>query len=134
MSDGYSYLTDHLAQGSKPPTGVRLPFDTIVLAAVEYQPDMPGIEVLRAPLEDSGPPPTIADRAVIYSAAHEVANRLRAGRRVLVTCYQGRNRSGVIAGLALVDLGMPGLQAAQRIQRIRNGLTNPYFYEMVVRS
>jgi protein-tyrosine phosphatase len=132
---GYSYLlaSGQLAQGSAPPRGVRLPFDAIVLAAMEYQPDLPGHDVLRAPLDD-GPPPTQGERALIRRSAHEVARRVRAGQRVLVTCWQGRNRSGVIAGLALVDLGLPGSQAAQRIRRTRNGLTNPYFFEMVARA
>lgn len=132
---GYSHLLSggRLAQGSAPPPNVSLPFDVIVLAALEYQPEMPGYEVLRVPLDD-GPPPSPQTRAEIRAAAGEVARRVRAGQRVLVTCWQGRNRSGVISGLALVDLGVPGTWAAHRIRRIRNGLTNPHFYEMVIRS
>jgi protein-tyrosine phosphatase len=132
---GYSHLlaNGRLAQGSFPTRGVRLPFDVIVLAAMEYQPDLPGHEVWHVPLDD-GPPPSQAERAWIRAAARGVAQRVRAGQRVLVTCWQGRNRSGVIAGLALTDLGVPGPQAAQLIRRTRNGLTNPYFHEMVIRS
>lgn len=129
---GYSYLMPGglLAQGSAPPPGVRIPFDTIVLAAMEYQPDLPGYEVLHAPLDD-GPPPSPRERALIRETAHRVARRVRVGKRVLVTCQQGRNRSGVISGLALVELGLPGDRAARRIRRIRNGLTNVYFLKMV---
>lgn len=133
---GYSYLMAGsylLAQGAAPPSSVQLPFDTIVLAAMEYQPDMPGYEVLRVPLDD-GPPPTPEERTLIRATARDVARRVRAGRRVLVTCWQGRNRSGVIAGLALVELGLPGPRAARRIQRLRNGLTNPHFLDMVIGS
>lgn len=136
MGDGYSYLlaSGLLAQGSKPPVGVPLPFDTIVLAAEEYQPHMPGaFEVLHVPLDDSGPPPTAHERRLIYENASRIARRVRAGRRVLVTCWQGRNRSGVLSGLALRELGVPGIEAARLIQRIRKGLTNRYFYEMVIR-
>lgn len=133
---GYTYLTNDglLAQGSVPPTNVSLPFDTIVLAAREHQFRMPKFtgEVIYAPLDDSGPPPTLAERELIKRTASRVAQRIRAKRRVLVTCHQGRNRSGVIAGLALVELGLPGPRAAERIKRIRNGLTNRYFHEMVV--
>lgn len=131
----YSYLlaNERLAQGSAPPRGVRLPFDVIVLAAMEYQPELPGHEVWHVPLDD-GPPPSTTERAWIRAAARGVAQRVRAGQRVLVTCWQGRNRSGVIAGLALVDLGHPGPRAAELIRRTRNGLTNPYFHEMVIRS
>jgi protein-tyrosine phosphatase len=134
--NSYSYLFDkRLAQGAAPPANVRLPFDTIVLAAIEYQnPKLPDYELIRAPLSDNGPPPTDFERKLIRIAAHEVAEQVRSGRKVLVTCWQGRNRSGVIAGLALRELGFSGPRAALLIQRIRNGLTNSYFREMVVRS
>jgi protein-tyrosine phosphatase len=130
---GYTYLLDgRLAQGSAPPADVPLPFETVVLAAKEYQPLMPHcFEVLRAWLDDSGPPPTPAERTQIHATAHEVARRVRSGRRVLVTCMQGRNRSGVIAGLALAELGMPRGDAVRLIRALRNGLTNPYFLAMV---
>ncbi len=134
MSGGYSYLTSNklLAQGSRPPVGVRLPFDVIVLAAWEYQPEMPGYEVMHVPLDDEFEEPVTAeDRTRIQGAARTVARRVRAGRRVLVTCHQGRNRSGVIAGLALVKLGMARNQAVRVIRTLRNGLTNPHFYAMV---
>jgi len=134
MSTGYSYLMPgpYLAQGSVPPPRARLPFDVVVLAAVEHQDvDLPGYEVIRVPLDDSGPPPSPADRALIRATAKRIAARVRAGRRVLVTCHQGRNRSGVLAGLALVELGLPRERAVGRIQRYRNGLTNPFFRAMV---
>ncbi|KKL93246.1 hypothetical protein LCGC14_1876630 [marine sediment metagenome] len=131
MNGGYHYLTSSklLAQGSRPPVGVRLPFDVIVLSAREYQPAMPGYEVMHVPIDDANP--SHADRTRIRSAAQAVAWHVRAGRRVLVTCHQGRNRSGVIAGLALVELGMPRNQAVRLIRTLRNGLTNSHFYAMV---
>lgn len=133
IEHGYTYLTSdgRLAQGSAPPPGVRLPFDVIVLAAEEYQPELPGYEVLHVPLDDSGPPPTRTERQLIRDNSRRIARRLRAGKRVLVTCRQGRNRSGVLAGLALVELGLPGHEAARRIQQLRDGLTNPHFLEIV---
>ncbi|HXQ29257.1 MAG TPA: hypothetical protein VN848_08310 [Gemmatimonadales bacterium] len=131
---GFTYLLSGglLAQGSAPPPRIRVPFDVIVLAAEEYQhPELPGYTVLRVPLDDSGPPPSSADRALIRASAREIARRVRAGQRVLVTCWQGRNRSGVLAGLALVELGLPRDRAVRRIQRLRDGLTNPHFRAMV---
>lgn len=131
---GYTYLIpgDRLAQGSVPPEGVRIPFDVIVLAAMEHQDiELPGYEVIRVPLDDSGPPPSYADRAIIRDTARRIARRVRAGKRVLVTCHQGRNRSGVLSALALVELGMPRQRAVERIQEFRDGLTNPYFRAMV---
>lgn len=136
---GYTYLTSdrRLAQGSVPPASVVVPFDAVVLTAVECQPELPGYAVMRLSLEDRfppDPPPTPRTVAVIRHAAREVAREVRAGRRVLVTCAQGRNRSGVVAGLALVELGVPGPDAAALIRRLRGGLTNPYFLRIVVRS
>lgn len=135
--NGYTYLSAGklIAQGSRPPVGVRLPFDVIVLSAWEYQPEMPGFEVLHVPLDDDpATPVSEEDRTRIQATARRVARRIRAGRRVLVTCHQGRNRSGVIAGLALVALGVPGAEAANRIRHLRNGLTNPHFHRMVIGS
>lgn len=141
IEHGYTHLLagGRLAQGSAPPSGVHLPFDVIVLAAREYQqaeyrPASPAYEVIYVPLDDSGPPPTPEECWLIRNTASRVARRINAGKHVLVTCWQGRNRSGVISGLALVELGLPGFRAARRIQRLRKGLTNPHFYEMVVRS
>lgn len=133
---GYTYLIPdgRLAQGSVPPDHVCcIPFDVIVLAAIEHQDvPLPGYEVLYAPLTDEGPPPTAAERALIRQTAREVADRIRRGKRVLSTCHQGRNRSGVISALALVELGLPRDRAVRRIRRFRNGLTNPYFRAMVM--
>ena len=133
MSGGYHYLLDPwLAQGSAPPVGVRIPFDVIVLAAKEYQPVLFGYTTLYVPLDDSGPPPSTRDRVRIREVAHEIAQHVRARSRVLCTCWQGRNRSGVLAGLALRELGVPGVEAARQIRQLRNGLTNRHFYAMVV--
>ena len=131
MSDYHYLLSNHLlAQGSAPPPVSGIPFDVIVLSAMEYQPDLPGYRVLHVPLDD-GPPPDKTTRMRIRRAAREIADRVRAGQRVLVTCWQGRNRSGVLAGLAMVDLGVPPIQAVGRIRRLRDGLTNVHFRAMV---
>ncbi len=133
MGTGYSHLlaNGRLAQGGAPPPHARLPFDVVVLAAMEYQPDLPGYRVLRVPLDD-GPPPDHATRVVIRGAARRVADCVRAGDRVLVTCWQGKNRSGVIAGLALCELGVPGWRAARHVRAVRGGLTNQHFHALVV--
>jgi protein-tyrosine phosphatase len=137
---GFTHLLEdrRLAQGSAPPPRVRVPFDTVVLAAAEYQPDLPGYAVIRVPLEDRfppNPPPDLFTRHAIREAARTIAREVRHGRRVLVTCWAGRNRSGVLAGLALCELGVPGMRAASLIRLLRAGaLSNPYFLRMVVRS
>jgi len=128
----YTYLLSNrrLAQGKAPPPDVLIPFDVIVLAAMEYQPELPGYHVIYVPLDD-GPPPDKVTRMRIRHAAREIADRVRLGQRVLVTCWQGRNRSGVLSGLALVDLGVHPIQVVGRIRRLRDGLTNEHFRAMV---
>ena len=127
----YHYLLPRvLAQGSAPPPVIGIPFDVIVLAAMEYQPPMPGYTVMNVPLDD-GPPPDRGTRLRIRRAAREIADRVRWGQRVLVTCWQGRNRSGVLAGLAMVDLGVPPRVAVDRIRTLRDGLMNEHFRAMV---
>lgn len=129
----YHYLLSggRLAQGSAPPSVPGMPFEVIVLSAMEYQPAMPpGYVVLRVPLDD-GPPPDHVTRMRIRRAAREIADHVRLGQRVLVTCWQGRNRSGVLAGLAMVDLGVPPRVAVDRIRTLRDGLMNEHFRAMV---
>ncbi len=48
--------------------------------------------------------------------------------RVLVTCMQGRNRSGLVSALMLIRLGATADAAIRSIRRARvNALTNEQF-------
>lgn len=97
-----------LAQGGCPSVGpwVRAyGFDTLVLAAEEYQPSaesFPGVRVVHVPLDDAVP--TERDKRAISAAGHFVAVEVSRGHRVLVTCQAGRNRSGIIVAVALRHL------------------------------
>jgi len=114
--------------------GQEVAFDTVVLCAREYQQvRLPGVELLRARLDDSGPPPTRREVAEAWGAAARVARRVRAGKRVLVTCAMGRNRSGLVAGFALVMLGYGRRQAVGMVRAARgpNALSNEYFVALL---
>jgi protein-tyrosine phosphatase len=127
----------NLWMGSKPAVGLHLrrDYDVVVLAAQEYQPpqrwfDAVGIKTLRVMLDDSGPPPTAREVRDARAAGHQVAGFLRAGKRVLVTCAMGLNRSGLVAGLALMEAY--GMDADSVIRAIRgsrspDALNNHYF-------
>lgn len=112
--------------GSAPITGdavARQGFHTLVLMASEYQPhavDFPGVEVIQWPLEDDGEPST-EDRKVARTIGKMVADRIRQGRRVLVTCIMGINRSAWVAGHALVELGVRPKDAVQLLRDRRHG-------------
>lgn len=129
-----------LYQGSKPLPGrsvAHLGFDVLVLCAYEYQPDaeqFPGVKVVRALLDDSGVPMTQAEWNEAAAAANVVSQELTLGRRVLVTCQQGINRSGLVTALALWQLsGKSGADVVSHVQRRRPGaLRNRWFQQALL--
>ena len=57
---------------------------------------------------------------VALGAASEVAQELAKGKRVLVTCQAGINRSALVAGLAMViHFRCSGVEAIARIRKYR---------------
>ena len=90
-----------LYQGAVPPEGHvlrRLGFGMLVLCAIEHQPrgaSFPGVRVMHAPFDDAGDPVDRATWETARAASREVAKQLLKGRRVLVTCHKGLNRSGL---------------------------------------
>lgn len=130
-----------LYQGSKPPIGHNLRnegFDVLVLTAWEHQPPdelFSGLEVLRVALNDDGFSYTPAERAAAVAMAHQVAERLRANKRVLVTCYMGWNRSGWVVGHALRLLGATPRRAVSMVRIGRkNALGNKGFVADIMKS
>lgn len=120
-----SEVIPRLWQGGAPRPG-NYAFDLIVLSASEYQPSadkFPGAELLRVPLPDDWRGLSAAARKKLYAAAADAAEQVaaahRAGKRVLVTCGAGLNRSGLITGLALRALGHTGDDAIALIRRAR---------------
>lgn len=146
-----------LYQGGWPSPGhglMRAGFKTLVLCAREFQPPFefpdgmgmlvglraqnpyPGVKVIYAPNDDNPfEPPKREDLAVAVKAAREVADGLKDGRKTLVTCWAGRNRSGLVSSLALhLLLGIPGEKAVAMVKRARKpSLTNGQFVEVLSR-
>lgn len=97
-----SNIAPRLWMGGKPPFDRDLPrIDVLALCARELQPAQVAFHghVLRCPLIDDHLDKTMISRALM--TAHTVAQCLLQRKSVLVTCSQGRNRSGLIVGLAL---------------------------------
>ncbi len=97
-----SNIAPRLWMGSKPPFDRDLPkVDMLVLAARELQPASAAFhgQIYRCPLIDDHLELDSIARAL--QCAHTVAKFLLQKKTVLVTCSQGRNRSGLITGLAL---------------------------------
>ena len=134
-------LTEHLWMGSKPEMGRAVGeagFDLLVLCAEEYQPPygyFPGVDVIHAPFDDNDVGPLPAEKEIACAAAHKVADALRAARPTLVTCFAGRNRSGLVAGLALAEIGLDPLRAISLIRERRpRSLTNQWFVDLIAKS
>jgi len=101
-----SRVLGELWVGSAPPIGARTAriFDCLILAAAEYQPDpgcFGGMDVHGLSLYDDGEPMSTAEMAASVRAAGKVVAWLSRGKRVLVTCHMGLNRSGLVAALAM---------------------------------
>jgi protein-tyrosine phosphatase len=68
----------------------------------------------------------------LRALGHFGAALIRGGHRVLSHCGMGYNRSALVAGLILVELGMPGPAAVARCRERRPGaLYNPKFAEFL---
>lgn len=133
-----SEVAPRLYVGSKPPPDRYDRFDVIVLAAKEYQPPdhwFPGVEVIHAPFDDN--PLRHMHRDEIETAtkaAGRVARRLYAGKRVLVSCAMGLNRSSLIAAIAMHAVyGMSADEIIKRIRHVRGmwALSNPNFVKLL---
>lgn len=126
-----------LYQGSVPPHGDRLAkegFRLVVLCAAEKIPPAAAFKKIAlaiAPMHDTNVihPDHWADAQL---AAKHVVDYIRRGKKVLVTCNAGLNRSGVVVALAANLLGYPMQEVIARIQTRRyrhdlHGLCNPAF-------
>lgn len=129
-------IIPRLWQGSRPPKGPLLQsrgVDVVVLCANEHQPPgyaFPGVHVVHAPFDDDLISRSIVE--VASAAAERVALTHAGGRRVLVTCNMGWNRSGLVNALALHALGYSGREASRIVRRQRRGaLGNTTFRSFV---
>ena len=140
MSLDASEICAGLWQGSMPMPGegvARAGFNALVLCAQEYQPDSseahyPGVSVIYAPNDDA---PALTERQwkTAVKAGQLVAGLVLRGRKVLVTCQAGLNRSGLVSALAVREIyRCSGLDAATLVQnRRRKALCNPHFVELL---
>ena len=137
--ENYDRVAPRLYQGGAPdPSKPYSEFDAIFLCAAEYQPPrFPKFKgtIIRCGFKDTLQP-TAHERRIAIRAAREVAKRLGKGQTVLVTCYSGWNRSGLVVGLALrMATRLSADEIIQRIRKARgdSALSNPSF-ERIVRG
>lgn len=139
---GADRVFEHLWMGSAPATGRLVKdggFDWVVLCALEYQPAaerFAGVRVVHCPLDDDpvrGLPHK--DQAMALRVGRMMGQAAKRGERVLITCYLGRNRSGLVMAHALLTV-VPNMSATEAIYRIRQArgsaaLSNPRFVEIL---
>ena len=122
--------------GSKPPLDCDLTnVDVLVLCAAEFQPDRMAFHgaIWRCPIPDD-----VLDKSEmrgVMKASAAVAKAIVEGKRVLVTCQMGLNRSALVIALALHQLTtMSGEQIVSHIRKHRgqNALFNPWFVKKIV--
>ena len=103
-------------------------FDDVVSLTAEEVPEV-RLEVgglwMHVPIWDA----EMVNPAGVRAAARTVAERVTAGKRVLVHCAAGLNRSGVVSARALMFMGLPMAEAIARVRAARGpyALSNPGF-------
>jgi hypothetical protein len=124
-----THLTGTLWIGGRPECGrlVReAGFDLLVLCAEEYQPPawaFHGVDVHHAPFGDKCDL-TTGEEFIVNRAVGRVVDSLKRREKVLVTCWAGHNRPGIVCAKTLVSLGWVPKQAVCLIQRKRDRALN----------
>jgi len=123
-------VTRGLWMGSQPIVGPQMRrrgFDAIVFCAKEYQPPMdwyPATMCIYQPLDDADL--TAGEALSSARLARSLSRLIRRRATVLVTCRQGRNRSGLVTALTLSELtGCSGSDAVNLVRARRHSPFGP---------
>jgi len=145
----YDQIHTNLYQGSYPKLDKDLSnhFDVVVFTAVEKQPKPAALKgvsksltIRKFPLDDDPYQPITREQsAELLHLAKDLAYHLRNGKRVLITCAMGMNRSGLLTALTLMAAtGCHGKSAFETVQARRRAmddgtraLFNPIFARFV---
>jgi protein-tyrosine phosphatase len=117
-------VNGQLAQGAYPGQhpGLFNAFDVVVYCAKEAQPRFkapPGKAIVYCPMDDDiyRPVPDSVHRMLV-ERANFCAKQASWRKRVLITCVQGKNRSGLLMGMTLLRL-YPTWTPEQAVRIIR---------------
>jgi hypothetical protein len=83
------------------------------------------------PLDDV---PYITDAEMIHTVGERIASLVREGKHVAVNCLSGVNRSGLLVGRALVELGYTPELAIEAVRSARGpmALSNQHFVRFLL--
>ena len=130
-------IAPRLHVGSVPAAGMAAHdhgFHVLVLCALpeeygggRYLERYEGVTVVACPLDDSAKRGiSRAEVALAEETAARIAVAIYRGRRALVTCMQGRNRSAIVAALTLRRLtSWSGSRATEAVRAAREAVTGP---------
>ncbi|MFD8595712.1 protein phosphatase [Kitasatospora sp. NPDC059646] len=105
--------------GQRHPLRVDAEFDLVVsLWTAPGHGPAPGVEHLVAELPDAAL--DARQLAAVQALAERTAAAVVAGRRVLVRCHSGYNRSGLVVAQALIELGADRAGAVRRVRERRS--------------
>lgn len=154
VSLDHHMITDRIAQGGlghnprQVPALVELAFskfDVVVLCAVELQPKVhvpKGKRLMRFPIDDDDYRPLPPEVGLLaHQMGAQLARLARSGKRVLITCAQGVNRSGLITAMTLLyATNLPPKAIVDLIRKKRKAgggffpLCNPMFEMFVLNA
>jgi len=140
----FNWITDSIAQGSYP--GLRsareefLHADILVLCAEEHQAKglkaPPGKTIIRLGFDDDIYRPIPPEAGQIFHAhAKQLGQAALLGRKIMITCAMGLNRSGLITALTLMHgYRMRPADAIKLIRARRSSdcLCNPMFEQWLL--
>lgn len=125
---GGHFWVDDVSQNH--PAAVAAEFDLVIslIDLAGHGPD-PGVEHLVAAIPDDAL--TAAQILAVQNLATAGAQAMREGRKVLVRCRQGYNRSGLVVAQILVELGHETGAAIDLIRKNRSiwALNNEFFVQ-----
>lgn len=129
VSRDVSKISPNLYMGSRPlnPDAVADDFDTIAFCAEEFQPNSnlyAPARVVRARLHDGRLTQPQIEHAT--RAAVALYNDFMRGKKVLITCNMGMNRSGLVTAMVLMLIGG---SATESIRMVREGRKPAHFME-----
>jgi len=140
----YNFITDNVAQGSFPAlksAGEAFKHaDILVLCAEEHQERSmkapPGKTIIRLGFDDDIYRPIPPEAGKIFHAhAQQLGKLALSGRKIMITCAMGLNRSGLITALTLMHgYRMRPSEAIKLIRgrRSKDCLCNPMFEQWLL--
>ena len=111
VSDGdWDEIYTNLYQGGAPTQMDELrrdKFDVIVFCATDFQPSANAYfptDCIFCPFKDNDAGPSPAKLKEIYELADKISMMIMGGKKVLITCAAGLNRSGLLTALVINKL------------------------------